>query len=465
MFKSLVLVLPLVVWTASASYLRAQGSDEVQRTPQQVFDQRILPIFRSEKPSSCVQCHLAAVDLKNYILPTQEQTFVSLRDQGLINLDAPSESKILTLIRMGEKDLDDGARLIHAQVRRAEYTAFANWIEACCRDSQLRNLPPLTAKEWARPHQPDEVIRHARKSRIVDSFARNVYSQRMRCFPCHTPHEVDPSNPAQQAALKTLRQFEERYEPAFLKRLELFRDSPEATMEYLIKRSRNPIAGERPMIDLQNPRESLFVLKPMSRIPPKNENGELAAPSSVDPVTHMGGLKMHPDDQSYKSIVAWIQDYANVVGNRYASVDELPADNWHATQLVLRLTAAPDDWPVGAPVQLFVHSWSEADAAWNHEPIAFTQGVVTPRKMVNGTLFLLSQQDTGSAAWDPGAAKLERGDYLLKAYVDDSGQMADDPSLLLGESDYRGQAVLKNARWREGFRSAETISGRSLEGE
>jgi hypothetical protein len=85
-----------------------------------LFEQRLVPIFRSPRPSSCVQCHLASVDLKNYILPSAEKTFASLRDQGLIDLDEPPKSKILTLIQMGEKDLDRGAKLIHAKTRQAE---------------------------------------------------------------------------------------------------------------------------------------------------------------------------------------------------------------------------------------------------------------------------------------------------------------------------------------------------------
>ena len=155
--------------------------------PRGVFDERILPIFRSEKPSSCVQCHLASVGLKNYILPSSDATFVSLRDQGLIDLDNPSESKILKLIRMGEKDMDEGAKLIHSKMRTAELDAFFHWVKVCCADSRLRELPK--AKVLASSPVADAVIRHGRKSRIVDSFVRNVWSQRMRCFPCHTPHE------------------------------------------------------------------------------------------------------------------------------------------------------------------------------------------------------------------------------------------------------------------------------------
>src|SRR5215470_8990099 len=102
-------------------------------TPQQVFERRIMPIFKSLNPSSCVECHLAGVDLKNYILPSHEKTFLSLRDQGLINIDKPEESKILKFITMREED-KKGAELIHEKVRQAEYEAFAAWIKASCRD-------------------------------------------------------------------------------------------------------------------------------------------------------------------------------------------------------------------------------------------------------------------------------------------------------------------------------------------
>ena len=101
------------------------ASDREILSPDHIFQERIMPIFRSEKPSSCVQCHLASVDLKDYILPSHEKTFVSLRDQGLIDVDHPSESKILELIGMGEQDLDAGARLIHAKTRKAEFEAFS----------------------------------------------------------------------------------------------------------------------------------------------------------------------------------------------------------------------------------------------------------------------------------------------------------------------------------------------------
>ena len=70
-----------MVAAAFAALLVSPVAD-AQPTPDEVFEKRIAPIFKSPNPSSCVQCHLACVDLKNYIRPSSRETFLSLRDQG-----------------------------------------------------------------------------------------------------------------------------------------------------------------------------------------------------------------------------------------------------------------------------------------------------------------------------------------------------------------------------------------------
>ena len=177
-------------------------------SPEAIFQARLMPIFNSPNPSSCVQCHLSSVDLKDYILPSSDQTFASLREQGLVDVDKPASSKILELIQMGYKDQDKGAKMVHEKMRKAEYTAFSSWIKACSEDPRLRTLTVASSKK-AGPSHPDEVIRHARKSRVVDAFVRQVWSHRMRCFPCHTPHEIDDDNPKHKNARKNMKKMEE----------------------------------------------------------------------------------------------------------------------------------------------------------------------------------------------------------------------------------------------------------------
>src|SRR5262245_37196004 len=126
---------------AALAALFVLASDLRADDPAKVFETRILPIFKSPNPSSCVQCHLAGVDLKDYILPSAEKTFRSLRDQGLIDLAAPERSKILSLIAMG--NADPKAPAVHAVNRKAEYEAFVAWIKACAADESLRSSPKL----------------------------------------------------------------------------------------------------------------------------------------------------------------------------------------------------------------------------------------------------------------------------------------------------------------------------------
>ena len=463
MSRRLIRTLVAALLSVAASDVVVADEASGKPAPIDLFEQRIMPIFRSAKPSSCVQCHLSAVDLKEYILPSHEMTFASLSSQGLIDLERPEKSKILTLIKMGEKDLDEGAKLIHEATRKAEYAAFAAWIKACCEDPVLRNLLAPDAADHARPRRPDGVIRHARRSRVVDSFARNVWSQRMRCFPCHTPFEIEATNPKHRQAIERVRKYEEEFGQDPSGRLRLFKKTPEATLRYLIERSRNTPPGRLPLINLRNPRESLMIVKPISKLPPKIDGTRKhQKPSDVDPVSHMGGLKIHVDDQTYKSFVSWLEDYARVVGDRYSSVDELPADNWHASKHVIFLRKVPEEWPDLRRVQLLVHAWDGETESWQASPIGFTQGSVTPRRRVGGALFLIRPPASRPLSRDSEDATLAPGKYLIKVFTDARGRLADDPTVMLGKDDFYGEAVI-DARWRKGFRGRESITGDMIE--
>ena len=291
------------------------------------------------------------------------------------------------------------------------------------------SLPPLTAAERAQPEHPVEVIHHARKGRLVDSFVRNVYSQRFRRFPCHTPGDIDPRNPRHAVSIKNMKKFKENY-PQVADRLDIFKETPEATLAYLIEHSRKTQDDNLPMLNLRDPAKSLLILKPLSKRPPKGDDGKLTIPRLANEMqmADMGGLKMHRNDQSYNSFVAWIQDYSKVVHGKYNSVEELPADNWFATKLIVRVLQTPESWQPGTPVQLFAHAWNARTESWAKKPIAFTQGSVTPRHMVNGALFLLAPDDRHATKnWNRENANLTRGRYLVKVYVDSNKKLTKAP--------------------------------------
>ncbi|MEX0702499.1 MAG: formylglycine-generating enzyme family protein [Planctomycetales bacterium] len=270
-----------------------RAAAEDSPTPSEIFERRIMPIFASENPSSCTQCHLAGVDLKDYILPSHEKTFLSLRDRGLIDLDAPDDSKILKLIRMAPEQPaeDSGAALIHEKVRRQELEAFAAWIKAATADPRLRAAPALSAEETAGPARPDEVIRHARVDRLLESFEKHIWSQRQRCLACHMPgQEANPKHHELNA------KHAGRHGEDVMNWMKP--EGAEATMRHLMASG---------LIDTERPDRSLLRTKPLE-----------------DGVTHGGGKKMKPGDAGDRGFRAWLEDYAAVVNDQYKTAEDLP---------------------------------------------------------------------------------------------------------------------------------------------
>jgi hypothetical protein len=390
-------------------------------TPQQVFEKRIMPIFKSPNPSSCTQCHLAAVDLKNYILPSHEKTFLSLRDQGLIDLDNPEKSKILHLIQMGDADKSQAA-LVNARMRQAEYDAFAEWIKASARDPKLRDAPRLDPSERAAPERPVEVIRHDRADRLLASFQNNVWAMRFRCMGCHA--EGTPENQ------KNVKEYGESV--AWMKA-----DGPEATLNYL---------RTAKLIDVDNPEMSTLLLKPLGA------------------VKHGGGKKFAMGDEGYKAFREFIEDYANTVRDKYARAEDLPNDDGperFGTDAWLKLSNTPPEW-ADKLLQVDLYAWDPARNDWHAEPIASSDRVVWGKgQLWQHNLALMAPPESEQAkAWQSGKPALPRGKYLVKVYVDAKGRLADDWRAKLGADDYVGRAEVESS-WPEGYgRMTEIDAGK-----
>ncbi len=388
----------------------------VAQTPVEVFEKRIAPIFKSPNPSSCVQCHLAGVDLKDYILPDAEKTFRSLRDQGLIDLDAPEKSKIVKLIEMGTGDKKVNA--VQAKMRLAEREAFVAWIAACAADPQLKAAPKLDAQDRAGPGRPVEVIRHGRKDQMLDSFEKNVWAWRFRCMNCHT--EGTPQND------KYRKEFGDRV--AWVKK-----GGAAATLDYLVASK---------LIDSAKPEQSLLLRKPL---------GE----------KHEGGLKFVVGDEAYKGFRNWIEDVAAIRSDKYAAAKDLPAidagPQKFGTDLWLKLTDCPPAWG-DKFLQVGVYAWDAKLKKWDEAPIAVSDRVVFGKgKLWQHSLTLLAQKDSPRAKlWLAGKPSLPDGKYLLKAHVDAEGKLAKDWKAVLGEADYAGRVEFQ-AKWKEGYGSMTAV--------
>jgi hypothetical protein len=374
-----------------------------------VFEERILPIFKSPDPSSCTRCHLAAVDLKDYILPSGKDTFLALRDQGLIDLDKPEQSKILTLINRGADD-PKAAGLISAKRQKAEYEAFAAWIKACAADPALRNVAK-PEKGLALAVKPVEVVRHARKDRMLESFESNVWPMRFRCMNCHT--EGTPQND------KLKKEYGERV--AWFKK-----GGPEATLEYLLASK---------LIDVEKPEKSLLLTKPL---------GE---------VKHGGGIKIVVGDQGYKAFRAWLDDAAAIKTGKYVTARDLPpadtSPKQFGTEAWLRLNNTPVAWS-GKLLQADVYAWDAKAGAWEKEPIATSDRMCGDKGWQHTVTLFAPAGSERAGAWEKGKPALPAGKYLVKVYVDSASKAKKDWKAPLGADEYVGQAEFQ-ARWTEGY--------------
>lgn len=398
------------------TYLPARAAEP---TPAEVFEKRIVPIFKSPNPSSCVQCHLAGVDLKNYIRPTHEATFVSLRDQGLIDLDNPEKSKILQLIGRGKED-KAGAALIHQKNRTVEYEAFAVWIKESAADPALRNLPKAKADELASPARPVEVIRHARKDRLTESFTNTIWALRFRCMSCH----IEGTDENKKLVAK--------HGP----RVAWFKKGgPEATLDSLI--------GSR-LIDVDNPRQSLLLRKPLAE------------------VEHGGGTKMLVGDQGYQLFLGFLEDYAKIKKDAYRDAAALPGLSDRTarfgSEIWLKLTNTPAAWG-DRLLQIDLYAWNERTAAWETRPIATSdRGVWGKGELWQHTLTLLADAKSEQAkTWRNGQVSLPAGKYLVKVLVDttkESGTVLTDRHIV-------GQTEV-NSAWPEGYGRMTAVDARRV---
>lgn len=398
-----VLIPIAAVWLA-ASTLCAQ---ETQDNPQKpaalaLFEKRILPILNAKKPSSCSECHLSGVDLKDYLDPSQEKTFTSLVKAGLIDVKKPAESKLLTFIaRKPEKP-----SLVTDKIRAEELSAFRTWIEAAVADPALLAAP--APDKLLGPSVPVEVIRHARNDRVLASFLDNIWSEVGRCAACHSPDQNQ-------------KQVKEHGEQVSWIKL---RD-PQATLAYLL---------ESGLIDPDKPTESLLLKKPLNT------------------AKHVGGVKMVEGDRSYKQFRRFLDDYGASAAGQYKTARQLPVPPGEISQVSgiwLKVTGVPARFDkMLMQVDLYPQ---EADGSWSRTRWATSDRQVFGKgQLWQHSLTITAPRETPRAESLRKQPTLPPGKYLIKLYVDQKGKLGKDFTAELGQAEFVGQ-VQVDSRWPEGY--------------
>jgi hypothetical protein len=371
-----------------------------------VFENRILPIFQAKKPSSCTECHLSGVDLKDYIHPSQEKTFASLVSVGLVDVEKPDESKILQFISRRPEQ----PNLITDKVRQQEHDAFQTWIRVAVKDP---NLLAAKSSESIGPQMPDEVIRHARKDRVLASFIENVWTEVGRCAACHSPdqNQKQVKEHGEQVSWITL-------------------DDPQSTLNHMVD------AG---IVNIEEPLESMLITKPTMQ------------------VEHGGGQKMVVGDRTYKQFRRFIDDYASVVNGKYSTTNELPEGSDEVsvvTDIWFKITDVPAKYDK-ILLQTDFYRWT--DNGWSDYRVASSDRPV----FGGGNLWQHSLSLTAprGSKWadEMKSKRLPGGRYLVKLYIDQTGRLQDDYRAELGDGESIGEVEVES-KWPLGYGKMTTVS-------
>jgi len=368
-----------------------------------IFQKRIVPILQSQRPSSCSECHLSGVDLKDYIRPTQPETFAALRDGGLIDVKTPAKSKLLQFIdRQPEKP-----SLVTAKIRAEESAAFRAWIEAAVKDPSL--AAAKTADAAIGPQLPPEVIRHARQDRVLQSFLDNVWSEAGRCAACHSPD-------------RNAQQVKKHGEHISWIKL---RD-PQATLAHLL---------EHELIDLKEPEQSLLLLKPLNK------------------VEHGGGVKMTFGDRTYQQFRRFIDDYSASQAGKYKTAQELPPPNHEAaavSEIWFKLTDIPAAYDK-LVLRVDLHPYDEQRQRFSAERWATADRQVFGKGgLWQNHLSLVAPKDSPRAKELQRSPTLPAGRYLAKIYLDRDDKLAKEFPAELGEKELL-TTIEVTSRWPAGY--------------
>jgi hypothetical protein len=381
--------------------------------PLDLFKTRITPILNSPRPSSCTECHLSGVDLKNYIGKNQQETFASLRAAGLIDVNQPDKSKLLEFIQRAPRNSSP----IRAEVRKLEYEAFRAWITAAVKDPTL--AAARTTSDQLGPSLPLEVVRHTRQGRVIQSFVENIWSEMGRCASCHSPElnrQKIGKNGFTRESLDAISWLVPR--------------NPLATLEKLVD------SGH---VDLEDPHESEFLTKPAGL------------------VKHGGGPKFAVGSRTDKNFRRFLDDYAAIVNGEYATAKDLPTSP-NMVGVVTNQNLRIIDLPETLHRKLLrVDIYRRVGSGWSEKPWATAENpIVGPRKMWQSAIFAVAPRGSERARQLKPKQALPAGRYLVKIYVDRQDKTKKDRDYEMGKAEFYGQVEI-HGEWKPGYKPPKIL--------
>jgi hypothetical protein len=237
-----------------------------------LYDRRIRPLLEEDRPKSCNQCHLSGIDLEAFVKETPCDTMACMVNRGIVDLAAPDQSLILGWIDRAAPESEG----ITADVIAEERQGFLEWIE------HTADCGPCASVEEACGPSPSYMDCDVRETQGVPYddpgdcsdqtlealFLNGFYAARGRCLPCHQANGGIPEAPPWMV----------------LGDCEI---GSVETMRSIVRRE---------YIDFDDPRQSLWLLKPLAE--------------DLGGVEHGGGTKIHSMDEGlWQGMTRWVDRY------------------------------------------------------------------------------------------------------------------------------------------------------------
>jgi hypothetical protein len=310
-------------------------------SPSEIYQRRILPLLRSPEASSCSDCHLQGIDLKQFLHSDPQRTFVELRARGWIDVENPEKSKLLEFISKQPEDSSE----IQSKVRNAEFDSMKAWLVAAASDPDMLAVPVAKLDDLGFDR---ELVQHSRVDQVTERFVVAIWSQLERCANCHSPDRNEKHRDKHGESMSWI-----------------VPRSPSKTLEQLL---------EKKLIDMNAPEKSSLRLK------------------AIGEDSHGGGIKFPEDGKTDAIWLAFLHDLAKTRKAEYRSAIELPEPlkpyGWRSG-LHLRIVNVPSEWN-GRLLQVTLHR-QRADGSFTEAPSAWAESRVSAeRRSWGNSLSLLS---------------------------------------------------------------------------
>lgn len=198
-----------VVWLAllGCSQERTAPTTQCDESPGELYERRVAPLLSTDRPSTCNECHAGGLSLRDFARGTACESMACLVQAGLVNLELPEASVLLSWIRRADNASDAVSERLVAE----EHNGFLEWIEheaecrACadvsCPDAPLEGCDIRGGEGGAGADggsfDESDDPGDCDPGTLDKLFRGTIYADRARCYPCHFEEilSADPSAP------------------------------------------------------------------------------------------------------------------------------------------------------------------------------------------------------------------------------------------------------------------------------